>query len=65
MGPSYFYSVPSLGLEIVPNGVGLLLDADGHTTGEAFVQFANPTVAETARRERHMKKVKHRSVFEK
>ncbi|KAH9495430.1 Heteroproteinous nuclear ribonucleoprotein H [Bulinus truncatus] len=36
------------GLEIVPNGIMLPEDRQGRSTGEAFVQFASPSIAERA-----------------
>ena len=38
----------SKGLEIVPNGITITLDEDGRTTGDAFVEFASPDIAEQA-----------------
>lgn len=36
------------GLEIVPNGITITLDEDGRTTGDAFVEFASPDIAQQA-----------------
>lgn len=41
---AHFFS----GLEIVPNGITITLDEDGKTTGDAFVEFATPDIAQQA-----------------
>ena len=40
--------VGCLGLEIVPNGITLMHDHQGRTTGDAYVQFASQDIAEEA-----------------
>ncbi|GFR74304.1 heterogeneous nuclear ribonucleoprotein H-like [Elysia marginata] len=47
------------GLEIVPNGIMLPEDRQGRSTGEAFVQFASPDIAEGAL-EKHKERIGHR-----
>jgi heterogeneous nuclear ribonucleoprotein F/H len=52
--------IPSfLGLEIVPNGITILLDQFGRTTGDAFVQFASMDLVEQALR-KHKETIGHR-----
>ena len=48
-----------VGLEIVPNGISLLTDLTGRSTGEAYVQFVNKEVAEKAL-QKHKDKIGHR-----
>ena len=48
-----------IGLEIIPNGITLLQDAQGRTTGDAFIQFASPDLVETAL-EKHKDRIGHR-----
>jgi len=47
------------GLEIVPNGITLMQDTQGRSTGDAFVQFATQEIAESAR-EKNKEKIGHR-----
>ncbi|XP_013408423.1 heterogeneous nuclear ribonucleoprotein H3 [Lingula anatina] len=49
------------GLEIVPNGITLPQDGQGRTTGDAYVQFASPDLAERAL-EKHKKTIGHRYI---
>lgn len=48
-----------VGLEIVPNGITLLTDYSGRSSGEAYVQFVNREVAEKALL-KHREKIGHR-----
>lgn len=48
-----------VGLEIVPNGITLLTDYSGRSSGEAYVQFVNKEVAEKAL-QKHREKIGHR-----
>lgn len=43
-----------------PNGMVLIMDGQGRTTGDAYVQFSSPTEAGNAIQKRHMKKMGHR-----
>uniref|UniRef100_A0A6A7G1A6 Heterogeneous nuclear ribonucleoprotein H-like n=1 Tax=Hirondellea gigas TaxID=1518452 RepID=A0A6A7G1A6_9CRUS len=47
------------GLDIVPNGIAMVTDFQGRTTGEAFVQFDTKAGAEKAQ-DRHKEKIGHR-----
>ncbi|GLV43924.1 glorund [Carabus blaptoides fortunei] len=49
------------GLEIVPNGITLLTDYSGRSTGEAYVQFVNKEVAEKAL-QKHRERIGHRYI---
>lgn len=49
------------GLEIVPNGITLLTDYSGRSSGEAYVQFVNKEVAEKAL-QKHRDKIGHRYI---
>ncbi|KAH8874617.1 Heterogeneous nuclear ribonucleoprotein F [Schistosoma japonicum] len=50
------------GLEIAPNGIGLLVDHMGRCTGEAYVQFTSSESLARAK-EKHMEKIGHRCIF--
>ncbi|VDP91887.1 unnamed protein product [Echinostoma caproni] len=50
------------GLEIAPNGIGLLVDHMGRCTGEAYVQFTSAEMLARAK-EKHMEKIGHRWLF--
>uniref|UniRef100_A0A2I3HI35 RRM domain-containing protein n=1 Tax=Nomascus leucogenys TaxID=61853 RepID=A0A2I3HI35_NOMLE len=45
-------------LEIVPNGITLMVDFQGRSTGEAFVQYASQEIAENAL-EKHKERIRH------
>ena len=47
------------GMSIVPNGILLLVDAMGRTTGDAYVQLSLPADA-TRAREKHLEHIGHR-----
>ena len=47
------------GLEIVPNGIDLVTDYNGRSSGDAYVQFADSDYAERAL-EKHKEKIGHR-----
>ncbi|KAF5403986.1 Heterogeneous nuclear ribonucleoprotein H2 [Paragonimus heterotremus] len=49
------------GLEIAPNGIGLLVDHMGRCTGEAYVQFTSSEMLARAK-EKHMEKIGHRYI---
>ncbi|XP_060063350.1 heterogeneous nuclear ribonucleoprotein H2-like [Ylistrum balloti] len=49
------------GLEIVPNGIMLPEDQQGRSTGEAYVQFAEPDIAERALL-KHKERLGHRYI---
>ncbi|XP_056643648.1 heterogeneous nuclear ribonucleoprotein H-like [Diorhabda carinulata] len=49
------------GLEIVPNGITLLTDYSGRSSGEAYVQFVNREVAEKAL-QKHRETIGHRYI---
>ena len=54
-----FYWVGCVGMEIVPNGITLIHDGQGRTTGDAYVQFASQDIAEKAQ-QKHKEKIGHR-----
>ncbi|XP_017777377.1 PREDICTED: heterogeneous nuclear ribonucleoprotein H-like [Nicrophorus vespilloides] len=49
------------GLEIVPNGIKLMTDYSGRSSGEAYVQFVNKEVAEKSL-QKHREKIAHRYI---
>ena len=55
----FFVGLGSTGLEIVPNGITLMHDLQGRTTGDAYVQFASQEIAEKAQH-KHKEKIGHR-----
>ncbi|XP_074647815.1 heterogeneous nuclear ribonucleoprotein H-like isoform X2 [Tubulanus polymorphus] len=50
-----------MGLEIVPNGISFIQDQRGRITGEAYVQFVSPEIAEKSH-EKHKQKIGHRYI---
>lgn len=50
------------GLDIAPNGIGLLVDHLGRCTGEAYVQFTSAENLDRAK-EKHMEKIGHRWIL--
>lgn len=54
---AHFFS----GMELVPNGITLLQDHQGRTTGDAYVQFASQEIAEKAQ-QKHKEKIGHRYI---
>lgn len=50
------------GYEIVPNGITMMTDHNGRTSGDAYVQFVSQSVAERAISDKHMKRIGHRLV---
>ncbi|KAG8231935.1 hypothetical protein J437_LFUL011404 [Ladona fulva] len=49
------------GLEIIPNGISLMTDYQGKTTGEAYVQFINKEVSDRAL-QKHKEKIGYRYI---
>ncbi|XP_034860262.1 LOW QUALITY PROTEIN: heterogeneous nuclear ribonucleoprotein H-like [Mirounga leonina] len=49
------------GLEIMPNGITLLVDFQGRSMGEAFMQFASQEIAENVLK-KHKERVGHRYI---
>ena len=47
------------GLAIVPNGITILTDSQGRTSGDGYVQFAAPDLVDRAL-EKHKEKIGHR-----
>ena len=52
-------SVGSTGLAIAPNGINILTDHEGRTSGDGYVQFTSPDLVERAL-EKHKEKIGHR-----
>ncbi|VDN41412.1 unnamed protein product [Dibothriocephalus latus] len=50
------------GLDIAPNGIGLLVDHMGRCTGDAYVQFTSAEMLARAK-EKHLEKIGHRWSF--
>jgi len=48
-----------IGLEILPNGISILTDQFGRTTGDAFVQFASMELVSEAL-QKHKEMIGHR-----
>lgn len=48
-----------IGVEIIPNGIAMVTNFEGRSSGEAFVQFVSKKNAEKAL-ERHKEKIGHR-----
>ena len=55
--PVFFFSCA--GLEILPNGISILTDQFGRTTGDAFVQFASMEIVNVAL-QKHKEMIGHR-----
>ncbi|BHF78589.1 Heteroproteinous nuclear ribonucleoprotein H [Sparganum proliferum] len=49
------------GLDIAPNGIGLLVDHMGRCTGDAYVQFTSAEMLARAK-EKHLEKIGHRYI---
>ena len=50
-----------IGLEIIPNGITILTDQFGRTTGDAFVQFASLELLAKAL-QKHKETIGHRFI---
>lgn len=50
------------GYEIVPNGITMITDMHGRTSGDAYVQFSSQSVADRALEDKHKKRIGHRLV---
>lgn len=46
----------------MPNGITMMTDHNGRTSGDAYVQFVSQSVAERAISDKHMKRIGHRLV---